>query len=95
MTPSVLLDLFIILTMAVGAMGVALILGAAWAHDEKPPPLFDHTARNAFEAFAMISLSTMIAAMVFVLIPILFVLTPFLMLAAWTLLEPPPYVRYA
>ncbi len=93
--PSVLLDLFAVGTMAFGAIAIALLLGAAWARDEKSPPLLDHTARNVLEALAALGVSAMIAVLDLLLLPFLVVMGPFLVLAAWTLLEPPRYVRYA
>jgi hypothetical protein len=90
-----LLELLMIGSMALGAAAIAIGLGAWLTRDEEPPLVpASHVVRNASGAFATIALSTMIGAMVFVLVPILFVLTPLLLLAAWTLLEPPP-ARYA
>lgn len=94
-TPVALLELMLVFSMALAAVAIAVGLGAFWTRDEDPPPVSEtHAARNASEAFATIALGTMLGAMLFVTIPILFVLTPFLVLAAWTLLEPPAYERY-
>ncbi len=93
--PVALLELLMIGWMALGAAAIAIGLGGWLTRDEEPPPvLASHTLRNGSEAFATVALSTMIGAMVFVLVPILFVLAPFLLLAAWTLAEPPPPARH-
>ena len=90
------LEILSVLAMALGAGAIAVGLGAWWTRDEEPSPVHEtHRARNASEAFATVALATMLGAMLFVLIPILFVFTPFLVLAAWTLLEPPRPTRYA
>lgn len=93
--PVALLELLMVASMALAAVALAIGLGAWWTQDEPPSPALSvHKARNASEAFAAVALSTMLGAMLFVLVPILFVLTPFLLLAAWTLVQPPRYVRY-